>query len=187
MKSGQAAKWAERIFRWEEENSGYLKLLDWDKFQKEFQKDFCPAHSNIAAINKLESTTYYQQTWSIDDYLDEFVELVAEAGYTDPKTMVVKFQKGLDPQIQNTVVTMAYSCPSDASPEDCYDAAKNVDQNHAANKAFKTAYQAPIPASTHSTSNLSNKVSSSFLSLPIPIQLQVTLYPCILMPVEKRT
>ena len=91
MKSGRAAKWAKRIFQWEEKNGGYPKFLDWEEFRKEFRKDFCPSHSDVAAINKLESTTYYQKSRSIDDYLDEFVELVAEAGYTDPKTMVVKF------------------------------------------------------------------------------------------------
>ena len=99
-----------------------------------------PSSLNVAAINELESTTYYQKSQSIDDYLDEFVELVAEAGYMDPKIVVVKFQKGLDPQIQNTITTMAYGCPSDASPENWYEGAKNIDQNHAANKAFKLAY-----------------------------------------------
>ena len=123
MKSGRAAKWAEQIFHWEEKNPGYSKFLDWDEFRNEFQKDFCPAHSDVAAINKLESTTYYQKSWSIDDYLDEFVELVAEAGYTDPKIVVVKFRKGLDPQIQNTIA-MAYGHLSDASPESWYEAAK---------------------------------------------------------------
>ena len=48
----------------------------------EFQKDFCPAHSNAATINTLESTSYYKKTWGVDDYLDEFLELVSEAGYT---------------------------------------------------------------------------------------------------------
>ena len=84
--------------------------------------------------------TYYQKSRSIDDYLNEFVELVAEAGYTDPKIIVVKFQKGLDPQIQNTITTMAYGRPSNASPENWYEAAKNMDQNRTANKAFKSAY-----------------------------------------------
>ena len=152
MKSGRAAKWAERIFYWEEKNPGYSKFLDWDKFQNKFQKDFCPAHSDVAAINKLESTTYYQKSWSVDDYLDEFVELVAEAGYTDLKIAVVKFRKGLDPQIQNTIATMAYGRPSDASPEGWYEAAKNVDQNRAANEAFKTAYWAPASTPTRLTS-----------------------------------
>ena len=82
MKSGRVAKWAERIFLWEEKHEGYPKFLNWE----EFRKDFCLAHSDVAAINKLESTSYYQKSRSVDDYLDEFVELVAEAGYTDPKT-----------------------------------------------------------------------------------------------------
>ena len=98
------------------------------------------------AINKLESTNYYQKTQSVNDYLDKFVELVAEAGYTDLKTMVVKFRKGLDPHIQNTIATMAYGRPSDASPGDWYKAAKNIDQNRATNEAFKLAYRAPTPA-----------------------------------------
>ena len=141
-----------QIFYWEEKNPGYSKFLDWDEFQNEFRKDFCPAHSDVAAINKLESTTYYQKSRSINDYLDEFVELVAEAGYTDPKIVVVKFQKGLDPQIQNTIATMAYGHPSDTSPESWYEAAKNVDQNRMANEAFKSAYQAPASTPTRLTS-----------------------------------
>ena len=117
MKSRWAAKWAEWIFQWEEKHRGYSKFLNWEEFHKEFQKDFCPAHSNIAAINKLESTSYYQKSWSIDNYLDEFIELVAEAGYTDSKTTIVKFWKGLYLQIQHTIATMAYGHPSDASLE----------------------------------------------------------------------
>ena len=89
MKSGRAAKWAEWIFYWEEKNPRYSKFLDWDEFWNEFRKDFCPAHSDVAAINKLESMTYYQKPQSINDYLDEFMELVAEAGYMDPKIVVV--------------------------------------------------------------------------------------------------
>ena len=30
-------------------------------------------------------------TWGVEDYLDKFLELVLEAGYTDPRTVVVKF------------------------------------------------------------------------------------------------
>ena len=110
MKSGRAAKWAEWIFLWEEKHEGYSKFLDWEEFCKEFWKDFCLAHSDVTAINKLESTSYYQKSRSVDNYLDEFIELIVEAGYTDPKTTVVKFWKGLDPQIQNTIAMMAYRC-----------------------------------------------------------------------------
>ena len=71
-----------------------------------------------------------------------------EAGYTDLKTIVVNFWKGLDPQIQNTSAMMAYGRPSDVSPEDWYKAAKNIDQNCVANEAFKTAYCTSTPITT---------------------------------------
>ena len=106
MKSGRAAKWAARVFKWEEDNAGVHKFLDWDDFKLEFRKEFCPANSDAAAINKLESTAYYQKARSVDDYLDEFLDLIAESGYEDPRTLVVKFRRGLDPQIQNVVATM---------------------------------------------------------------------------------
>ena len=107
MKSRRAAKWAAWVFKWEEENGGYSKFLDWD----EFQKYFCPTHSDASAINTLESTSYYQKARGVDDYLDEFLELVSEAGYMDLRTIVVKFWKGLDPQIQSTIATMPYGQP----------------------------------------------------------------------------
>ena len=68
-----------------------------------------------------------------------------EAGYTDPKITVVKFRKGLDPQIQNTIATMAYGRPLDSIPDAWYEAAKNVDQNRAANETFKSASRTPAP------------------------------------------
>ena len=97
MKSGRAAKWAAQVLKWEEDNGGYSRFLDWDEFQTEFWKDFFPAHSDMAAINKLESVSYYQKAQSVYDYLDEFLELISEAGYTNPRTVMVKFWKGLDP------------------------------------------------------------------------------------------
>ena len=78
-------------------------------------------------MNKLESTTYYQRTQSVDDYLDELLDLIMESGYTDPKTLVVKFRKGLDPQIQNAVATMTNGHPSDTAPTAWYEAARNMD------------------------------------------------------------
>jgi Retrotransposon gag protein len=103
MKAGRAAKWAARVFKWEEENKSYTKFLDWDNFKTEFWKEFCPANSDIATISKLKSMAYYQKTQLVDDYLDEFLDLITESGYMDLKTLVVKFRRGLDPQIQNAV------------------------------------------------------------------------------------
>ena len=42
-------------------------------------------------INILEGAFYYQENWTVDDYLDSFQALVSNAGYIDPWTLVVKF------------------------------------------------------------------------------------------------
>ena len=92
MKSGRAQKWTACIFCWEQqpENSRANKFFNWEDFRNEFRKEFTPAHSDALAINRLESAAYYQKNRP----LDEFQDLVTESGYSDPKTIVVKFQRG---------------------------------------------------------------------------------------------
>jgi Retrotransposon gag protein/Zinc knuckle len=146
MKSGRAQRWTARAFRWEDENPGQPRFLDWDDFVGEFKTEFTPAQTDALAINRLESSTYYQKNRSLDSYMDEFQDLIADSGYTDPKTIVVKFRRGLDPQIQNVVATMAAGRPSDASPHAWYKMARTVDQNRAANEAFSTAQRTFTPS-----------------------------------------
>ena len=131
MKSGRAAKWTARIFKWEElsENEGCSKFADWEDFRDEFKKEFTPAHTDSLAINRLKSTAYYQKSRSLDDYIDEFQDLITESGYTDPKTIMVKFRRGLNPQIQNAVATMASGRPSDMNPTRWY-AHSGREQSH---------------------------------------------------------
>ena len=100
---------------------------------------------------------------------EENLELVLEAGYTDPRTVVVKFRKGLDPQIQNSIATMPYGRPLDTSPSDWYKVAKTIDQNQEANKAFKLAScPAPCPAPCSTL--------TSFVKInPIPVNMDAGL------------
>ena len=147
MKSGRAQKWTARIFRWEQqpENLHSSRFLDWEDFRDAFKVEFTPAHADSLAINRLESTAYFQKSRSLDDYIDEFQDLITEAGYTDPKTIVVKFRRGLNAQIQNVVATMASGRPSNTSPDEWYSMARIVDQNRATNEAFQSAYRGPVP------------------------------------------
>jgi Retrotransposon gag protein/Zinc knuckle len=146
MKTGRAQKWAARIYRWEqlEENAGESKFFDWQDFRDDFRKEFTPAHIDAVAINRLESSAYYQKNRPLDDYVDEFQDLVADSGYTDPKTIVVKFRRGLNPQIQNAVATMASGRPSDEKPEQWYKMARTIDQNRAANEAFSSTQRSSV-------------------------------------------
>ena len=92
MKTGCANSWATREFE-QEVKTGHLRFIDWLDFEEEFRKDFMPLDSEAAAINVLETTAYFQGKRTVDDYLDhwQFRDLIYDSGYTDPKTVVVKF------------------------------------------------------------------------------------------------
>ena len=98
MKSGQAALYANRIL-WKEASDDLLAFFQWRDFERDFVSKFCQKDEATAALTKLESTHYYQGRKSVDDYIDEFSELVDEAGYTDGLAIVMKFQKGLNQDI----------------------------------------------------------------------------------------
>ena len=46
--------------------------------------------AEVAAINVLETTAYFQGKRSVDDYLDQFCNLIYDSGYTDPKTVIAE-------------------------------------------------------------------------------------------------
>jgi len=63
----------------------------WPEFEKLFYTYFFLINTTAEAVNKLEGTIYYQESYSVKDYLDEFQTLISKASYTDLYTIVVKF------------------------------------------------------------------------------------------------
>src|SRR6266568_8436409 len=100
-----------------------------------------PLNSKAAAVNMLETTSYFQGKQTVDNYLDQFKDLIEDSGYTDPKTIVVKFQQGLDRRILMALAGMAMGRPSDTKLEAWFRLAIQMDQNCAADEAFHTSYQ----------------------------------------------
>ena len=70
---------------------GRLRFFDWPDFE-EFCKDFTPLDAEATVVNTLETSSYFQGRRTVNDYLDQFRDLVYDSGYTDPKTIVVKFR-----------------------------------------------------------------------------------------------
>jgi len=104
-----------------------------------------PLDAEAAAINVLETTTYFQGKRSVDDYLDQFRDLIYNSGYTDPKTVVVKFRRGLDHRILTALAGMVFGRPSDTDPEAWFRLAVRIDQNRAADEAFHVSHRQPYP------------------------------------------
>jgi hypothetical protein len=56
-------------------------------------------------------------------------DLIADLGYTDLLTVVVKFCRGLDPLIQEAVAMMGPGRPSDSCPDQWYSSAWTFYEN----------------------------------------------------------
>ena len=121
MSRGRAQKWVTRIYDWEmlPANTGVNYFIDWDDFRASFRKEFFPLHEEATATNTLEGTAYFQANRSVDDYLDSFRDLISESGYTSPKTIVVKFRRGLDPEVGDAVATITANRPDDLVVRGC--------------------------------------------------------------------
>ena len=88
------------------------------------------------ALTKLEGTSWYQGKDPVDDYIDQFQELIDIVEYDDDETIMIKFQCGLDPALQNQVALLGDGTPDFGDLEGWYEAIRRVFQNKEANKAF---------------------------------------------------
>jgi hypothetical protein len=128
MKSGRAALYANRILR-SEASETLPAFISWRGFEWDFTSKFCPKNKATVALTKLESTRYYQGQKSVDDYIDEFSELVKEAGYSDGLSIVMKFRKALDRDLQDHIVEMVQGRLDNDNLEEWYAAAQVLDAN----------------------------------------------------------
>jgi len=135
FKDGRAAKWSKNLFR-QEVDTGIFPIQSWVDFEQQFQSQFFPVNAEADAINTLEGLSYYQENWTVDDYLDSFRILALDARYTDPRTLVIKFRRGLKLNVQSQIATMPFGRPTDTDPKVWYAAARRIDQARLANEAF---------------------------------------------------
>jgi Retrotransposon gag protein/Zinc knuckle len=142
MKSGRAALFSQRVLR-SEERTGFSKYYDWKSFRKAFLAEFCPKNETQLALAKLETSAYHQGRRSVDEYVDDFKELIDQAGYTEGLAIVVKFRRGLQREIQDQIAHLAFGRPGDDYPEAWYDAAIGSDENRIANSMFHGGTRQP--------------------------------------------
>jgi Retrotransposon gag protein len=89
FKTDHTAHFANRVLHlWRKGKACYL---DWDAFEEDFIEHFCPRDEQLSAITKLKGTSWHQGKDSIKDYIDHFQELIDTLGYSNDKTIVIKF------------------------------------------------------------------------------------------------
>jgi len=116
FKDGRAAKWSDNLFR-QEADTGIFPIQSWVDFEQQFRSQFFPVNAEADAINALEGSSYYQGNRTVDDYLNSFLILASDAGYTDPQTLVVKFRRRLKLNVQSQIATMPFGRPADTDPQ----------------------------------------------------------------------
>jgi len=102
-----AARWSKNLFC-QEVDTGVFPIQSWADFEQQFRSQFFLVNAEADAVNALEGSSYYQGNRMVDDYLDHFLTLVFDTGYTDPWTLVVKFHQGLKANIQGQIATMPF-------------------------------------------------------------------------------
>lgn len=161
MKSGRASLFADRVLRHHAKH-GSMPYADWAAFRMEFVESFCPRNEAQHALTRLETDEYHQGQRSVDEYTDEFKDLVELAGYTDGLVIVIKYRRGLSPTIQSQVATMTTGRPADTEPRQWFAAASLCDENHRTNAAFVATKQ---PHSARTTSSTPRAPQPAFRSL----------------------
>jgi hypothetical protein len=169
MKSGRAATFANRVFV-HESRSQTPFFEDWTAFCDSFRASFYPLHEATEAMNRLESRSYHQGRRSVDEYIDEFADLIEKAGYSDGRAIVMKFRRGLDPLIQNRIANMIEGHPGNDQVEGWYQGARLVAMTKAANDAFSLARPPPTLQPTAPARNTTDRRDSTkfFASYPRP-------------------
>jgi hypothetical protein len=152
FKKDRVATWADHTLCWAECHSCQRHAM-WDTFIKDYISHFCPPNERMTALIKLEMKQYYQNKCNIEEYIDEFEELINMSQYKDSLAIVLKFCHGLNATIQDKIAELGTNQPSNEKLEQWYVMAWLFDQNHIANEAFQTV-QNKLHAPSMAVNNL---------------------------------
>jgi hypothetical protein len=91
MKKDRAAIFTDHMI-WSENRTGLPHFQTWELFYMTYILLFCPINESTMALMKLEMEEYHQNKCDVDEYVNDFEELINLLGYTDPLTIVIKFR-----------------------------------------------------------------------------------------------
>ena len=140
MKVAHAVRFTDRAMQ-TAQSDGSLPWLSRADFRLEFVCKFCPKNEVQTAHTDFENTKYHQGSHSVDEYVDDFCELIDHVKYTEGSNITLKFWHGLNSIIQNYIACLTHGRPSDNNPQDWYDAVVLCNENCIANVAFQSILQ----------------------------------------------
>ncbi|KAF5383222.1 hypothetical protein D9615_004783 [Tricholomella constricta] len=113
-----------RVFQFGTAKDGFPT---WKDFEDTFRGEFFLFDEVADAALTLESTAYFQNGRSIDEYIDSFRSLWVKAGYPDGRHLVLKFRRGMDPKLSRRLGSITTGCPHDEKIEEWLRTARSQD------------------------------------------------------------
>ena len=145
MKSGHASCFVDHQMC-DYQSAGSLTYTLWSKFVEDFITDFSPKNEIQTLRAELETLKYYQGSRTVDEYVDDFCELIKQVQYFEGSHIALKFCQGLNSKIQDHIACLTSGRPSDEALKQWYKAKILCDENCLANEAF-CAFSQTAPAS----------------------------------------
>jgi hypothetical protein len=131
---------------------------------------------NSRYIARLETSTYHQEKCTVEEYINEFHNLIDLAGYMEEMAIVMKFRKGLQTDIQDQIMQLLYRCPDDNEPEEWYKVAVNCTENHHTNMIFHGQFCTATSAfSQVAFTPMAPKLVTSYVPAPKPLPVLVPM------------
>ncbi|KAF5377836.1 hypothetical protein D9615_006789 [Tricholomella constricta] len=124
MQHGRAADFVGRVFQY---GSVKRAFPTWKDFASNFEKEFFLFDEVADAALTLESTAYFQNGRTIDEYIDSFKALWIKADYPDGRHLVLKFRRGMDPKLSRRLGSITTGRPDDSKIEDWLAIARSQD------------------------------------------------------------
>jgi hypothetical protein len=90
MKSGRAAHFVDRQMRAYHDIRS-LSYRSWQEFVDEFIVNFCSKNEVQPSRTELETSRFFQGGRNVDEYVDDFCELIQHARYFEGAHIALKF------------------------------------------------------------------------------------------------
>ncbi|KAF5383186.1 hypothetical protein D9615_005093 [Tricholomella constricta] len=160
MQHGRAADFVGRVFQY---GSVKRAFPTWKDFASNFEKEFFLFDEVADAALTLESTAYFQNGRTIEEYIDSFKALWIKADYPDGRHLVLKFRQGMDPKLSRRLGSITTGRPDDSKIEDWLAIARSQDFIMRTEEDFHRRSAPTVPTASRPTAPIPMPVVAPML------------------------